>query len=156
MGYQADYTQLLQNMVATNPEGATNFAKSLLEGQNGVPLIDINQVVKVFMDQNRLQETTSILLDALKANKPDQAHLQTQLLTMNLQQAPKVAEAILQMCGCPDGVYKRKISFKALLESLLEPLGTCSPTMIGPTSVSSVRKRGSCSGPWSTIAMGRT
>ncbi|CAL1171635.1 unnamed protein product [Cladocopium goreaui] len=97
VGYQADYTQLLQNMVATNPEGATNFAKSLLEGQNGVPLIDINQVVKVFMDQNRLQETTSILLDALKANKPDQAHLQTQLLAMNLQQAPKVAEAILQM-----------------------------------------------------------
>jgi len=97
VGYQADYTQLLQNMVATNPEGATNFAKSLLEGQNGVPLIDINQVVKVFMDQNRLQETTSILLDALKANKPDQANLQTQLLAMNLQQAPKVAEAILQM-----------------------------------------------------------
>ncbi|CAK9081915.1 Clathrin heavy chain 1 [Durusdinium trenchii] len=97
VGYQADYTQLLQNMVASNPEGATNFAKSLLEGQNGVPLIDINQVVKVFMDQNRLQETTSILLDALKANKPDQAHLQTQLLAMNLQQAPKVAEAILQM-----------------------------------------------------------
>ena len=57
VGYQADYSQLLQNMVATNPEGATNFAKSLLEGQNGVPLIDINQVVKVFMDQNRLQET---------------------------------------------------------------------------------------------------
>jgi len=97
VGYQADYTQLLQNLVATNPEGATNFAKSLLEGQNGVPLIDINQVVKVFMDQNRLQETTSILLDALKANRPDQGQLQTQLLAMNLQQAPKVAEAILQM-----------------------------------------------------------
>ncbi|CAE7493273.1 Cltc [Symbiodinium natans] len=97
VGYQADYSQLLQNMVATNPEGATNFAKSLLEGQNGVPLIDINQVVKVFMDQNRLQETTSIMLDALKANKPEQGSLQTQLLAMNLQQAPKVAEAILQM-----------------------------------------------------------
>eukprot|EP00933_Yihiella_yeosuensis_P029624 TRINITY_DN23254_c0_g2_i2.p1 TRINITY_DN23254_c0_g2~~TRINITY_DN23254_c0_g2_i2.p1 ORF type:complete len:1724 (+),score=416.69 TRINITY_DN23254_c0_g2_i2:72-5243(+) len=97
VGYQADYSQLLTNLVATNPEGATNFAKSLIEGQNGVPLIDINQVVKVFMDQNKLQETTSILLDALKANKPEQAQLQTQLLAMNLQQAPKVAEAILQM-----------------------------------------------------------
>mmetsp|Transcript_108985 Transcript_108985/g.351874 ORF Transcript_108985/g.351874 Transcript_108985/m.351874 type:complete len:1524 (+) Transcript_108985:1-4572(+) len=98
VGYQADYTLLLQNMLATNPEGATNFAKSLLEGQAGQPpLIDVNQVVKVFMDQNRLQETTSILLEALKENRPDQAHLQTQLLAMNLQQAPKVAEAILQM-----------------------------------------------------------
>jgi len=98
VNYQADYTQLLQNMLAMNPEGATNFAKSLLEGQAGAPpLIDINQVVKVFMDQNRLQETTSILLEALKENRADQAHLQTQLLAMNLQQAPKVAEAILQM-----------------------------------------------------------
>jgi len=97
VGYQADYTSLLQNMVSVNPEGATNFAKALLEGSNGVPLIDVNQVVKVFMEQNRLQETTSILLDALKANRPDQAQLQTQLLAMNLQQAPKVAEAILQM-----------------------------------------------------------
>lgn len=97
VGYQADYSQLLQGMVASNPEGATNFAKALLEGKDGVPLIDIHQVVKVFMDQNRLQETTSILLDALKANRPDQGQLQTQLLAMNLQQAPKVAEAILQM-----------------------------------------------------------
>lgn len=97
VNYQADYSSLLQNMVTVNPEGAANFAKSLLEGQNGMPLIDINQVVKVFMDQNRLQETTSILLDALKANKPEQGQLQTQLLAMNLQQAPNVGEAILQM-----------------------------------------------------------
>eukprot|EP00425_Heterocapsa_triquetra_P012914 CAMPEP_0195155382 /NCGR_PEP_ID=MMETSP0448-20130528/184129_1 /TAXON_ID=66468 /ORGANISM="Heterocapsa triquestra, Strain CCMP 448" /LENGTH=1710 /DNA_ID=CAMNT_0040194169 /DNA_START=8 /DNA_END=5137 /DNA_ORIENTATION=+ len=97
VGYQADWTNLLQSMVTMNPESAAGFAKSLLEGKDGVPLIDINTVVKVFMDQNRLQETTSILLEALKANRPDQAQLQTQLLAMNLQQAPKVAEAILQM-----------------------------------------------------------
>jgi len=97
VGYQADYSTMLQQMVSVNPEGAANFAKNLLDGPDGVALIDINVVVKVFMDQNRLQETTSILLDALKANKPEQAQLQTQLLAMNLQQAPKVAEAILQM-----------------------------------------------------------
>merc|ERR1740123_1202789 len=96
VGYQADYTSILQNMLMSNPEGATNFAKGLLDGPNG-PLIDINQVVKVFMEQNRIQETTSLLLEALKANKPEHAQLQTQLLAMNLQQAPKVAEAILQM-----------------------------------------------------------
>mmetsp|Transcript_108621 Transcript_108621/g.188021 ORF Transcript_108621/g.188021 Transcript_108621/m.188021 type:complete len:1721 (-) Transcript_108621:142-5304(-) len=98
VGYQADYSVLLQSLVSVNPEGAANFAKKLLENSDGgPPLIDINQVVKVFMDQNRLQETTSILLEALKQNKPEQAQLQTQLLAMNLQQAPKVAEAILQM-----------------------------------------------------------
>jgi len=97
VGYTADYNVLLTNMVSVNPEAAANFAKKLLEGQDGVPLIDLNVVVKVFMDQNRLQETTSILLEALKQNKPEQGNLQTQLLVMNLQQAPKVAEAILQM-----------------------------------------------------------
>jgi clathrin heavy chain len=99
VGYTADYSVLLTNMVSVNPEAAANFAKKLLEPANegGMPLIDVNQVVKVFMDQNRLQETTSILLEALKQNKPEQAQLQTQLLAMNLQQAPKVAEAILQM-----------------------------------------------------------
>mmetsp|Transcript_30328 Transcript_30328/g.70760 ORF Transcript_30328/g.70760 Transcript_30328/m.70760 type:complete len:1710 (-) Transcript_30328:179-5308(-) len=96
VGFQADYSTLLRNMIATSPEGAANFAKNLLTGEQG-PLIDINAVVKVFMESNRLQETTSILLDALKDNKPEQGQLQTQLLAMNLQQAPKVAEAILQM-----------------------------------------------------------
>ncbi|CAK0903921.1 unnamed protein product [Prorocentrum cordatum] len=54
-------------------------------------------VVEVFMEQNRLQETTSILLEALRGNRPDQAQLQTQLLAMSLQQAPKLAGTILQM-----------------------------------------------------------
>merc|ERR1719393_1242927 len=85
VGYQADYSFLLRNMVSVSPEGAANFAKSLLENE-GAPLIDINQVVEVFMQQNRLQETTSILLDALKANNPAQAALQTKLLEMNLIQ----------------------------------------------------------------------
>eukprot|EP00971_Amphidinium_carterae_P296743 5895010-Amphidinium_carterae.2 len=35
-------------------------------------VVILHQVVKVFMESNRLQETTSILLDALKANKPEQ------------------------------------------------------------------------------------
>jgi clathrin heavy chain len=97
VGYQADYSQLLRGMIQMNPDGAANFAKSLLDGPDGARLINLNDVVKVFMEQNRLQETTSILLDALKNNKPEEGQLQTQLLVMNLQQAPKVAEAILQM-----------------------------------------------------------
>eukprot|EP00746_Dinoflagellata_sp_MGD_P128868 gnl/MRDRNA2_/MRDRNA2_63153_c0_seq1.p1 gnl/MRDRNA2_/MRDRNA2_63153_c0~~gnl/MRDRNA2_/MRDRNA2_63153_c0_seq1.p1 ORF type:complete len:1693 (+),score=391.73 gnl/MRDRNA2_/MRDRNA2_63153_c0_seq1:1-5079(+) len=99
VGYQADYSFLLRNMVMVAPEGAVNFAKSLLESEagGGAPLIDLNQVVEVFMQGNKLQETTSILLDALKQNKPEQAALQTKLLEMNLIQAPQVAEAIFQM-----------------------------------------------------------
>lgn len=47
------------------------------------------------MSQNMIQQATSFLLDALKDNKPEQAHLQTRLLEMNLVNAPQVADAIL-------------------------------------------------------------
>jgi hypothetical protein len=47
------------------------------------------------MAQNMIQPATSFLLDALKDDKPEQAHLQTRLLEMNLMHAPQVADAIL-------------------------------------------------------------
>lgn len=47
------------------------------------------------MSQNMIQQATSFLLDALKENRPEQAHLQTRLLEMNLVNAPQVADAIL-------------------------------------------------------------
>lgn len=47
------------------------------------------------MSQNMIQPATSFLLDALKENKPEQGHLQTRLLEMNLLHAPQVADAIL-------------------------------------------------------------
>ena len=68
VGDQAGYSMLLQSMLAVNPECVTNFAKSPPEGQAGQALIDVNQVVKVFMDRNRLQEPTPILLEAPKEN----------------------------------------------------------------------------------------
>jgi clathrin heavy chain len=42
-----------------------------------------------------IQQATAFLLDALKENKPEQGHLQTRLLEMNLLKAPQVADAIL-------------------------------------------------------------
>jgi clathrin heavy chain len=42
-----------------------------------------------------VQPATAFLLDALKDNKPEQGHLQTRLLEMNLINAPQVADAIL-------------------------------------------------------------
>ena len=47
------------------------------------------------MSQNMIQPATSFLLDALKDNKPEQGHLQTRLLELNLVHAPQVADAIL-------------------------------------------------------------
>lgn len=49
----------------------------------------------MFLHRNMVQETTSLLLDVLKGNKPEEGPLQTRLLEINLLQAPKVADAIM-------------------------------------------------------------
>ncbi|CZT03392.1 hypothetical protein WAI453_012360 [Rhynchosporium graminicola] len=94
VGYQPDYIVLLQNIVRLNPDKATEFATQLANNEGG-SLIDIERVVDVFQSQGLVQPATAFLLDALKDNKPEQGHLQTRLLEMNLVNAPQVADAIL-------------------------------------------------------------
>lgn len=53
------------------------------------------KVVDVFASQNMVQQATSFSLDYLKANRPEDANLQTRVLEMNLIHAPQVADAIL-------------------------------------------------------------
>ncbi|KAI0482966.1 clathrin heavy chain-like protein [Xylariaceae sp. FL0804] len=93
-GYQPDWITLLQHIVRTNPERGAEFASSLANHEGG-SLIDIERVVDVFQAQGMVQQATAFLLDALKDNRPEQGHLQTRLLEMNLMNAPQVAEAIL-------------------------------------------------------------
>ncbi|CEH18551.1 clathrin heavy chain [Ceraceosorus bombacis] len=94
VGYTPDYAALLQHIVRISPEQGAEFASSLV-GEEGGPLVDVERVTDIFMGQNMIQQATSFLLDALKENKPEQAHLQTRLLEMNLVNAPQVADAIL-------------------------------------------------------------
>jgi clathrin heavy chain len=94
VGYQPDYTQLLQHIVRVNPEKGAEFASQLASEEGGA-LVDLDRVVDVFLSQNMIQQATSFLLDALKDNKPEHGHLQTRLLEMNLVNAPQVADAIL-------------------------------------------------------------
>jgi clathrin heavy chain len=64
------------------------------------------------MASNRIQETTAFLLEALKANKPEEGYLQTKLLEVNLRGgSPQVADAILQnkMFSHYDRVYIGKL-----------------------------------------------
>jgi clathrin heavy chain len=93
-GYQPDYVQLLQHIVRINPEKGAEFATQLANNEGG-SLVDIERVVDVFQSQGMVQAATAFLLDALKDNKPEQGHLQTRLLEMNLMNAPQVADAIL-------------------------------------------------------------
>jgi len=94
VGYQPDYVVLLQNIVRLNPEKGAEFATQLANNPGG-SLVDIDRVVDVFQSQGMVQPATAFLLDALKDNRPEQGHLQTRLLEMNLINAPQVADAIL-------------------------------------------------------------
>ncbi|KAH8602632.1 hypothetical protein B0O99DRAFT_697070 [Bisporella sp. PMI_857] len=94
VGYQPDFVQLLQHIVRINPEKGAEFATQLANHEGG-SLVDIERVVDVFQSQGMVQPATAFLLDALKENRPEQGHLQTRLLEMNLLNAPQVADAIL-------------------------------------------------------------
>lgn len=93
-GYQPDFNALLQHIVRVNPDKGAEFATSLAKDENG-PLVDTERVVDIFQSQAMYQAATSFLLDVLSGNNPEQAHLQTRLLEMNLMHAPQVADAIL-------------------------------------------------------------
>ncbi|KAJ8099651.1 hypothetical protein POJ06DRAFT_114030 [Lipomyces tetrasporus] len=94
VGYSPDFAVLLQNIVRINTEKGAEFAAQLANHEGGA-LVDINKVVDIFLSQNMIQQATAFLLDALKANVPEQGHLQTRLLEINLVSAPQVADAIL-------------------------------------------------------------
>ncbi|KAH7058366.1 clathrin heavy chain [Linnemannia elongata] len=94
VGYTPDYAMLLQHIMRMDPDNGAEFA-TLLANNEGGPLVDLEKVVDVFMSQNMIQQATAFLLEALKDNLPQHAHLQTRLLEMNLMHAPQVADAIL-------------------------------------------------------------
>jgi hypothetical protein len=60
-------------------------------------LIDITQVMTTFMQVNDIANTTGVLHEYLKArgNREEDGHLQTELLEINLLEAPHVARVLL-------------------------------------------------------------
>nr|POE51746.1 putative clathrin heavy chain [Quercus suber] len=93
VGYTPDYNSLIQHVVRINPEKGAEFATAL--AKEDINLIDIDRTVDIFQSQGMVQQATAFLLDVLAANNPEQGHLQTRLLEMNLLNAPQVADAIL-------------------------------------------------------------
>ena len=97
-GYTPDYNNLFQHIVRINPDKGVEFAASLAKdksGPGGQPLLDVERAVNIFSSQAMYQQATSFLLDVLGQDEPQHAALQTQLLEMNLKNAPQVADAIL-------------------------------------------------------------
>jgi len=94
-GYTPDYMYILNGLIQTNPQGASAFAAKLLSTPALASNVDVNQIVDLFMQRSMVPETTSLLLDVLKGNKPEDGPLQTRLLEINLLHAPQVADAIM-------------------------------------------------------------
>lgn len=76
---------LLQNIVNVNPAGAAKLA-SLLLMEEGGSLIDVNAVADLFFSRGLFQEATAVLLEYLKADRPEDSALQTKLLEVNVSQ----------------------------------------------------------------------
>lgn len=93
VGYNPDYTNLIQNLVRVNPDKASEFATSLLSSPDAN--LNVEQIADLFFSQNYIQQGTAFLLDALKNDTPAEGHLQTKVLEINLLHAPQVADAIL-------------------------------------------------------------
>ncbi|RMY94937.1 hypothetical protein D0862_08855 [Hortaea werneckii] len=93
VGYTPDFNSLIQHVTRVNPEKGAEFATNI--AREDPSLIDIDRTVDIFQSQGMIQQATAFLLDVLSANKPEQGHLQTRLLEMNLMNAPQVADAIL-------------------------------------------------------------
>jgi clathrin heavy chain len=81
-----DWSLLLNRLLDVNPDAASSFAANLCSAQP--PLVNISTVVDSFMKKGMIQQTTSLLLDVLKNNRPEEGPLQTKLLEINLVNAP--------------------------------------------------------------------
>ncbi|SCU97855.1 LAMI_0F11782g1_1 [Lachancea mirantina] len=95
VGYQPNFVVLISSLLRSSPDKASEFAISLLQSPKTAAEIDIEKIADIFFGQNFVQQGTSFLLDALKGDTPDQGHLQTRVLEVNLLHAPQVADAIL-------------------------------------------------------------
>jgi clathrin heavy chain len=83
--------------VPVNPKAAVDLAKMITNRDQGQPKANIEQVTQVFLEYNKIQECTAFLLEALKNNRPDEGHLQTKVLQINLMSATNVAEGIFKL-----------------------------------------------------------
>ena len=92
-GHQPNFAQLLQRLVGVNPGEVAGFAT--LVNEENESFVDIKLILHVFQPRNLMQEVIALLLSALKENKPEQGHLQTQLLELSLMTASKVTNMIL-------------------------------------------------------------
>ena len=74
-GHAPDFVKILRQIMPVNPQAAVGLARMVTNRDQGPPKAQIDQVVTVFLEFNKVQECTAFLLEALKHNRPDEGHL---------------------------------------------------------------------------------
>ncbi len=92
--YTPDYMALLTALVVSNPAGAAEFAKVLMLNEAG-SLVDKSAVLDLFINKGKIQEISTVMLDVMTGDKPEDGALQTKLLEVNLSYNPAAADFIL-------------------------------------------------------------
>ena len=90
------WENLLKNIISLNPQAAAGLCKVICNRNTGTMLIDINQVVEIFVSRQRVQELTSFMVEYLSKNLPEDGYLQTKILELNLYENAKAANMILE------------------------------------------------------------
>jgi len=92
--YTPNWPILLQQLHHFNREKSREFASML--ARRIPPMVDVNQVIDIFMASNDAESTTAFLLDVLgeRGDRPEDAELQTRLLEIALSHSPQVADAL--------------------------------------------------------------
>ncbi|THG03500.1 hypothetical protein TEA_021259 [Camellia sinensis var. sinensis] len=102
VGYTPDYLFLLQTILRSDPQGAVNFALMMSQMEGGCPL-DYNTITDLFLQRNLIREATAFLLDVLKPNLPEHAHLQTKqmecLVIMTVLASLNFVKKLVFTCG---------------------------------------------------------
>ena len=96
--YVVDYPSIVLQLVQENATAqAVELTTRLMQNESG-PLLDMAQLMELFLTHNLVQETTAFLLEALKDNRSEEGPWQTRLLEINLQMAPQVTAHCSQSC----------------------------------------------------------
>jgi len=76
MNHRPDFIKILRSVIPNNSQAAVGLAKMItVRDAQGNPKTPIDQVVQVFLEFSKVQETTAFLLEALKGNLANEGHL---------------------------------------------------------------------------------
>jgi clathrin heavy chain len=74
--HRPDFIAILKNLMTSNAQAAVGLAKMItVRDAIGNPKTPIDQVLQIFLEAKKVQETTAFLVEALKGNLPAEGHL---------------------------------------------------------------------------------